>query len=1241
MWCIVLKCFICLPCIFSKCLGVNISVAMYPDTMIKLLYGQPLEIFCVAENYTAENLEFYHGRKFIESEKVNATTRRLYIEHLDKQVYTFYCKNNVTNKPCTTRVLVDDSPSNVTDFSCISKNLDELNCTWTSPEIYSITTYRLSFNIYGNTFEPCNATRVGKLRYCSWSTTSQPRYKQMETHYNFSLSSCNYFGCIEQNFTIDHFSVVKPDPPEQLKVLKFDPHNVLLQWKIPNNMYDFLPCAVVHRIEYQIAKIDNTAYFRSVDATMLPPKNKTYTFLLSNLPYAHMSYEVRIYIKSELATEEKFWSDFTFVLFTTASERPQRPPDTIAGAFVQSIYENYRVVYVYWKQLEEYEEAGANFTYKVVATTGSKNPQTLMPDKNKSLSYVELNRATLDAIDVTIWSTNAVGSSVNSSHLYIPSKYDSEVLSVSSFTKLAYENGTYKLSWVGVKEIDNYTLFWCQHNTSQICTGRMNFTVLDPKKNNHVIDLPRDSRYQFAISANSGSKTSGMTWASCDISKDGIPMYGFPVKVNHDAPGKTFVQITWTMSCTLQEGIIKGYLITYCPVLNTSNVCDTTYENKSTYYVSNPKQKEINITNLKPYTTYLFTLALNTTYGLKTIENASTGVTTIEDTPTSPRNVRITDVQSDSLVISWDPPLHKNGIIAKYVIEYGKGLQVDKTVDKMTEKDKNSTRMSMKLTGLQAYHNYTLTVSACNAAIRSCSKPSPDYGIFVRTRIGSPSMLKPPTIKNKPDSLTWEPPISPGGTVDLYQIRRVKDGNLNRDEIINTTSLSYTLTHCEGVDESETYQVRAVNFDEDPHYGILADSSRVALPLKQNRNFLEYPGPWSPAASVACRSKEGLTMLVILIIIFTLIGMMYGSIKLYKKYRKMEDIKPVLPSGLGIPEKDISKYAFGGWNPTSKDDKPSSDEMLLLPNSRTTVSTPETKQNSENNCGSSDHTDSTALSDTSRGAIERQASTSDDGSDSSLHLEVEPVRTDDNNATQDEDSSNSETDNSRENSPYFSDKSFKKNPSGYVQSVVPVVNPVSGYVQSAPAPHPSPIVKPASQPTSSSYVMAALAPPIFTTGVAPPSVPSQPPASSGYVMPEDAQAKSMMNFPKLGPSPTKVFGSESLPIMPTLQQPVKSGADSSYIQLQSLDALPSHKQPVRNTVPLKPPTSNGYVSPGDAVINKHLNNMLSGGQLEESAILDPTMSPDAYCRFSWSTDPANDNLHSLLADSHTLNLSKN
>lgn len=1228
IWCILMKCFISLPCIFSKCLGVDITVAVYPQGDIIVPYGKPLEIFCVAENYSSEDLEFTLAGKHFPSTIVNSTTRRLYIEKPKKQQNTYYCKNKKTKKICTNRVLVDSPPENVTDFNCISKNLEVLNCSWTSPESYSKIDYNLTFFINGNSVRPCVAKKIDNTRYCTWNTSSQPRYRQQEEEFYFNLKSCKVFGCNEQNFTVDHFSVVKPDPPTDLKILSNGTHSVELQWSIPNNIVDLLPCGVEHRIEYQIAKIDNTAYFHSVDASFLPPSNKTYRFHLNNLPYAHMLYEVRIYIKSKKAVSDEFWSEICYILFYTLSERPGRPPEMTAGGFDQAIY-NKRLLYVYWKQLEEYEEAGANFTYKVLVSFGGIT-RTHLPDKNKSLSYVFLEVDSLEALEVSVWSLNTNGSSVNSSHLYIPPVRDTHSLDVTSFTKLAYENGTYELSWVGIDKIDNYTLFWCHHNATKICAGRLDFMVLEPHKSKHVIDLPRDYRYQFAISANNGTKTSGMIWAKCDISKDGMAMYGFPLHLNYDVPGKSFVKLWWLMDCALQDGIITGFNITYCPVIRTSSLCDASIGNQSVY-ISDPTKMDINITNLFPFRTYQFTIALNTIYGLKTIENATAVITTSEDTPTSPRNITISDVRNDSINISWDPPLHRNGNIGKYVINnYGKEFYVDNVSGTAT------SRRFVTLRGLQGFTNYSWTVQACNVAIGLCSKIGKYESIFVRTRIGPPSRLKAPTVKNNPDILKWEPPEIPGGTVDYYQVRRIKDDM--EPEIRNATELSYSLTHCEGVVVSETYQVRAVNLDNDPYHGALADKENVNLTMPIDKGNNVYYGEWSEPSTVACRSRDGLAMTLILMLVFALIGIVYCSIKLYKKYRKMEDIKPVLPNGLGIPEKDISKYTFGGWNPTNKEEKPSSDEVLLLPNSKTTVSSTDTKQKTGDNCGASDHTDSTGLSDSSRGPVDRQASTSDDGSDSSLHMEVEAVKDDEKNTNPEEDSSNDDVESFRENSSHYFDGGFKKNPmSGYVQSVV---NPTSGYVQSAPAPLKVAPQGATSPPASSSYVMAGLTPPIFTTGVSAPGLPNPP--SSGYVRPEDAQPKSMLALPKVVAPPTKLLGPESLPTMPTLPPPAKTGADNSYIQLQSLDVVPSLKSSVRNAVPLKPSASSGYVSPGDVVINKHLNNMLSAGQLtEESAILDPTMSPDAYCRFSWSTDPANDNLHSLLADAPTLNPNKN
>lgn len=1210
------------------------TVSVYPEGDIYVLYGDNLTILCTAgRNYTSNDLVFMLKGNLQESEIVNSTTIKLFKEHPRERLReTYYCRNNKTKKIALASVYVASPPKNVKNFKCVSKNLEILNCSWTTPD-FVFTNYTLTFLINDNPVMPCEANVVPNslTKYCSWNTSSTPMYRQQEETYYFSLVARNAFGNKTQNFVLDHFSVVKPDPPMYLKNSSYTAHSVLLHWEIPNNIFDFLPDGVEHKIEYQIAKIDNTSYFRSVNTSGLPTTNKTYKFNLTELPYAHMKYGVRVYIKPKRAKSDEFWSDFNNLVFYTASERPRRPPDMIAGGFDQNVYDHSRMVYVYWKQLEEYEEAGANFTYKVVVMQGSRS-YTYWPEKDKSLGYLNLRKATLEAMQISVWSYNEIGQSVESSHLYIPPERETGSLQLTSFTKLAYENGTYELSWVGIPNIDNYTLFWCHHNATDICNGRINFATLDSKMDRHVINLPRDYRYQFAISANYGTRTSGMIWAKCDISKDAIAMYGFPISfTDHDAPGKTFVKLKWSMECTLKEGIITGYNITYCPVLGTSNTCNSAVGSIPPIIINDTKQMDINVTGLRSYTTYQFKMTLNTIYGLKTIENTTVRITTSEDTPTTPRNIIISDVKSDSLIMSWDPPLYLNGHISKIkyeIFDAGKLLTVFKYEDITWTTE---SRIAVTLEDLHSFTNYSLAVQACNVGIGACSNRTAEN--FVRTRIGKPSRLKTPAFVD--NVLTWNPPEIPGGVVDEYQIKVVKDDVV---EIVNTTKLDQVFISCEDAIQNEVYQVRAVNYDEHTHHGAFGFGSNVILPKRLDDKMIKYYGDWSDEATVRCKSRSSQFLLFIIMGVLALMGFACGVLKIYKKIRKMGDIKPEFPKGLFVPEKDISKYPFSGLYPSEKDSKPTSDEMLLLPNSKCTTSSPEMKQIDNDNCGSSDHTDSTALSEASQVPIDRQNSTSDDDSHSSLHLVAQPIKAND-NAIQEGESSNSDTDSSREDSPYLN--AFKKNmTSGYVQ---PIVSPVTGYVQSIPTPVKTPPSKPEVPAGGSSYVMAGMAPSIFTTGVAPADLSRSPlPVTSGYVRQEDIPLRTGMNFPKLGPSPTKVMGPESLPIMPILQPPTKHGVDSSYIQLQSLDSLPGHKPTVLSNVPSKPPTSSGYVSPGDAVITKHLKNIMSGAQpAEESAILDPAMSPDAYCRFSWSIDPANDNLHSLLANPPTINPTKN
>ncbi|XP_034830792.1 cytokine receptor-like [Maniola hyperantus] len=512
IWCTL--CFMSMLCISAKCMNLDLSVSIYPARGINIEYGNPLEIFCVTEgNYSSNDIQFISKQKHIDSEAINSTTRRLYVEKPEKQSSLYYCQNSKTNKLCSSRVLVDSPPSDVTDFNCVSENLETLNCSFSIPSTYSHINYNLAFYIFKHIVLPfCGVNQIESTGYCVWNTSSAPRYRQQEEQQFFTLNACNEFGCNSQNFTIDHFSIVKPNPPYDLKVIKYDTHSVLLKWKIPNNMVDFLSCGVDHIIQYQIPKVDNRTYFRTVDTSHLPTKNKTYTFNLTDLPYAQMQYEVRIYIKSKKATKRQFWSEYACLSFTTSSEIPKRPPNIIPGAFDESILnKNERVINVYWQEIEELEEAGPNFIYKALITQGNTARIIFSNDRMNHVSF----KASHDALDITVWSTNINGSSLKNSQVYIPPEKDTRNLKISSFTKVAYENGTYMLSWdgLGSKNIDNYTVLWCEHNGNQICNGRIDFAVLDSKATTHIIDLPIRNRYQFAISANSGIKSGGMTWA--------------------------------------------------------------------------------------------------------------------------------------------------------------------------------------------------------------------------------------------------------------------------------------------------------------------------------------------------------------------------------------------------------------------------------------------------------------------------------------------------------------------------------------------------------------------------------------------------------------------------------------------------------------------------------------------------------------------------------------------------------
>lgn len=94
----------------------------------------------------------------------------------------------------------------------------------------------------------------------------------------------------------------------------------------------------------------------------------------------------------------------------------------------------------------------------------------------------------------------------------------------TSFTKIAFGEGTYELSWSapvlkpGQLPIQNYTIFWCNNERDRPyqCKGYLQWVEVS-NTTIYNITVPDNEIFQFAISANTHNASSGMVWASCTV----------------------------------------------------------------------------------------------------------------------------------------------------------------------------------------------------------------------------------------------------------------------------------------------------------------------------------------------------------------------------------------------------------------------------------------------------------------------------------------------------------------------------------------------------------------------------------------------------------------------------------------------------------------------------------------------------------------------------------------------------
>ncbi|XP_019700208.1 uncharacterized protein LOC105190189 isoform X2 [Harpegnathos saltator] len=924
--------------------GLSTPGVTRPYGDINIEYGtKPLRIMCILDprrirekfpGKTSADLYFLRNTAFIDKKYIsiiNETAILLEVQDLEPSKDLYTCGLHVedgkvhTVAVCLNEVAIGHKPTKPISFNCVSDNWESLRCSWVPVHNYVKTTYNLTFTLPGKRSRkifPCpkdvNDTNkddtkktdidMADKNSCYWDTKTNPIYRQPYETYTFILFAFNPFENASFTYRIDHFSNVIPHSPWHLKVHDITPDSAKLRWSLPFPLQNF-PVGIHHRIMYQ-----NQLHSNSKNATWTVinitdktrEEHKEYT--LSNLNCGYCQFDVRILLKSATAPDvEHMWSKPSIVEFRTASSVPSYPPRTDIGSFeITEIDDKSRDVFLYWQRIPRNHENGENFTYEVdyVEKNGA---DAYLKNKNSTVAYVKYTITADSKYLFKIASKNEVGFSSNRSEIIVPTQSEVISLEPNAFTKIAYNETLYELSWKPptAKNIKNYTIFWCEDTRDRPyqCTGFLDWVHVPKNTTMYNVTVTNPLKvYQFAISTNTEQTSSGMVWASCTVIHNKVTSKMKDVWINNI--NSRSIEVGWKLDCSDRVGIIDGFNIYYCPIISPYNLQCQENTKKNITIVAGPHTIHGTARELQPYTTYMLYVTVLTKFG----EGSNSDFlynTTLEDAPsTPPQNLQVMNVTNTTISLRWELPKEMNGVLRYYEVLFnGNSMRVEDV-------------LSINLTSLEPYTKYNISVRACTI---SCSNATL---LTQRTKIGVPGKISTPYVYSKNGSevvLKWNRPKNSGGPVHYYEIAL---HNVKYIQYTNASEIRLSIPDCKDVDKPQ-----------EPSYLLRVKAVNIV-------NDTQLKGPWSDPVELNCYSDAWLMICITSIIgVGVLFGcLVYGSRRMWSKCRAMQDVEVKLPPGLAPNIKLLSNVGEQHMRQPSADSSGCSSAQDSVTSSLTTNS---------------------------------------------------------------------------------------------------------------------------------------------------------------------------------------------------------------------------------------------------------------------------------------------------------------
>ncbi|XP_017096316.2 cell adhesion molecule Dscam2 isoform X1 [Drosophila bipectinata] len=377
--------------------------------------------------------------------------------------------------------------------------------------------------------------------------------------------------------------------------------------------------------------------------------------------------------------------------------------------------------------------------------------------------------------------------------------------------------------------------------------------VKDPPTFNALIEnLKPATRYAFRVIAEGSAGRSAPSQELIVRTEPQRPA-GPPLNLSARPLSSTELLISWVAPLPeLRHGDIQGYNVGY----KLANSGNTAYNFTSVSGDGDGGNGELLLSGLAKFQRYNVVVQAFNQVGPGPLSEPATSQT-MEDVPSrSPEDVRCAALSSQSLQVSWQPPpiYHTNGLLQGYKLVFEPIID-DIQPSKDEVESRKTTALTMVLTGLRKYTNYSIQVLAhTRMGDGVLSKP-----LFCHSEEDvpeAPADIKVVVSSSQSLYISWLPPTEPNGVITKYSLyTRVVNGReeLNNEKRSLPSQQAY-------------YEAKGLHPHMEYQFWVTAStrvgegkSSRVASQITTNRipaRIISFGGlvvrPWRSTVTLPC-----------------------------------------------------------------------------------------------------------------------------------------------------------------------------------------------------------------------------------------------------------------------------------------------------------------------------------------------------------------------------------------------------